>query len=107
MISSPVDALRVTASIGVRLPVRWLTRLATDQCLRTRSLLGCSVHLLWISLVSPLHSLPSFIPFFHSSPVNCINGCKMELSWESEQAATGGIREQGRKWFLKPSIKVH
>uniref|UniRef100_A0A0D3GDN9 Uncharacterized protein n=1 Tax=Oryza barthii TaxID=65489 RepID=A0A0D3GDN9_9ORYZ len=36
MISSPVDALRVTASIGVRLPVRWLTRLATDQCLRTR-----------------------------------------------------------------------
>ncbi|KAB8108222.1 hypothetical protein EE612_043683 [Oryza sativa] len=60
--------------------------LATDHCLISvhgsgvffcsSSLLGCSVHLLWISLVSLLHSLPSFIPFLHPSLVNYIRGCK-------------------------------
>ncbi|BAH95101.1 Os11g0170400 [Oryza sativa Japonica Group] len=63
------------------------TGLATDQCLISvhgsgvffcsSSLLGCSVHLLWISL--------------------WLQACKMELSWEAEQAATGGIKEQGGK----------
>uniref|UniRef100_A0A0E0IGW3 Uncharacterized protein n=1 Tax=Oryza nivara TaxID=4536 RepID=A0A0E0IGW3_ORYNI len=181
MISS-VGTIRVAASIGVRLPVRWRSdwplTIASSPYTGVGSLLGCSVHLLWISLVVAHDGLPSAIPcpdvgcmissvgtirvaasigvrlpvrwrpdwpltsasspytrlpprllrsssldfsgesaaffaFFYPLPSpfsgqlhQWLQACKMELSWEAEQAATGGIKEQGGKWFLKPSIKM-